>query len=74
MKKIFLILFVFSYSFVFADKFNLIKSFQVSEDFEIFKEFGKKDFLEHKNKKVKKFAVKIELNKSLLKDKKFYLT
>jgi len=48
MKKIFFILFVFSFSFVFADKFNLIKSFQVSEDFEIFKEFGKNDFLESK--------------------------
>lgn len=74
MKKIFFILFVFSLSFVFADKFNLIKSFQVSEDFEIFKEFGKNDFLEYKNKKVKKFAVKIELDKSVLKDKEFYLT
>jgi len=68
-KNLFFLIFLFS--FLNADKFDMIKSVKISEDLNSYKNAS---YTEYKDRKVKQFAIKVDLKKENFKNKNYYLS
>ncbi len=67
----YIIIFSFFILNLYANRFGIVEDIQISEDFNTYKQVN---YLEYKNKVVKKFSIKLDINKYKLKNKTYYLT